>query len=326
MTKKKLLHIMMGRNNPDLQRGLDFVFECMHIDWLPYQNNLPYLQQQVVSMYNDFSPDVVFMHLQTGDAIYINTARYFMEKSLVFSWTGDVRHPLPSHYIQMGQNITSTLFTNETDVDICRNMGITADYLQVGFDKVYFSPMGSTNPKYADIIFMGTNYAETPFPLTNLRYEMCVRMKREFGSRFQIFGNGWGPYSDGLIRNYADEGEAYRSCKIAINLSHFAYKRYSSDRMFRIMGSGAFCLTHYFPDIEKDFLVGEELVVWQDLDDLIEKCHYYLQFEEERKKISIKGCFKARTQYTWNHFAENLNQLANVYSRKLHNSLNLVTS
>jgi hypothetical protein len=42
--KQKLLHIMMGQYNPDLKRGLDSVFECVHFDWLAYGTKSPLLQ------------------------------------------------------------------------------------------------------------------------------------------------------------------------------------------------------------------------------------------------------------------------------------------
>ena len=306
----------MGQGNPDLKRGFDSVFDCVHLDWIPFQDRISHLQDEILRMYHSFEPDAIFMHIQSGDVVFPNTASYLMKKSMVFSWTGDVRYPLPQHYIDMGRCITSTLFSNETDVDIARSAGIKADYLQVGFDKEHFSPLGRIDKKYSDIIFLGTNYITTPFPLTHLRQELGMRLKAEFGNNFQIYGNGWGALSNGVITNYEEEGTAYRSCKIAINLSHFAYKRYSSDRMFRILGSGAFCLTHRFPDIDKDFEVGKELVVWENLDDLINKCRYYLHYSQERERIALNGCFKARTEYTWNNFALNLNKIINNYKNQ----------
>ena len=314
--RKKLLHIMMGDHNPDLKSGLDSIFDCIHFNWIPFYSNNKKLQEETVRIYREFQPDIVFMHLQCGDAILTNTAQYMTKKSLVFSWTGDVRYPLPNHYIDMGRHITSTLFTNMNDVEYCIHQGLNSDFLQVGFDKKYFSPLGRTSDIYSDILFMGGNYHTSPFPLTHLRHDMCLRLKKEFGSTFQIYGNGWNGMQNGLIQNYDEEGTAYRSCKIAINLSHFAYKRYSSDRMFRILGSGAFCLTHHFPDIEYDFKIGDELQVWENLDDLVNKCRWYLNNDSERQRIAMNGCYKARTQFTWNHFAENLKTIADKYERE----------
>lgn len=295
----------MGTHNPDLQRGLDSVFECYHLDWYPYQHNKSELQSIILGIKETFNPDIVFIHTQSGDVIDIQTLNVLSRNAIVFNWTGDVRHPLPQFYIDIGRHVTATLFTNMVDVELCNTLGIKADFLQVGFDSAYFNPLGKTDSKYPEIIFLGSNYPNV-FPLSNLRYEMVHGLKNEFGSRFGVYGGGWGDLCNGYIDNYADEGIAYRSCKIAINLSHFAYSRYSSDRMFRILGSGAFCLTHNFPDLEKDFVPNKEVVVWNSIDDLKSKIYKYLINDKERENIALKGCLKARTNFTWHHFAKNL--------------------
>lgn len=310
---------MMGTNNPDLQKSLDGVFECVHFDWLPYGEKSYRLQQDLLEKYDIFKPDIVFMHIQSGDAVYIPTATKMAESSVVVSWTGDVRHPLPQHYLDMGRHIHSTLFTNMDDVHFCRANGVNADFLQVGFDSTYFNPLGAVSPTYPEIIFMGSNYPANTFPLTELRMHTVLHLKSTFGNNFGLYGGGWNGLEGGNITSYEEEGKAYRSCKIAINLSHFAYKRYSSDRMFRILGSGAFCLTHHFPDIEVDFKVGEEVVVWDNIFDLSDKIKYYLANDAERNRIALNGCFNARTNFTWNHFANNLNDL----TEKIKNNKNI---
>lgn len=320
--KQKLLHIMMGTHNPDLQKGLDSVFQCLHYDWTVHGINSYPLQSELLTVFHNFQPDIVFMHLQSGEVLNIETIKKMSESSKVLNWTGDVRHPLPSHFIEIGRYIDSTLFTNINDVDTCKQNGVKADYLQVGFDSNHFNPLGkfdNTNNKYPEIIFMGSNYGESAFPLSSLRYQMVHRLKQEFGNRFGVYGNGWSGLESGNITSYEEEGLAYRSCKIAINLSHFAYKRYSSDRMYRILGSGALCLSHHYPDIEMDFEIGKDLVVWENIEDLVSKIKKYLLCESDRGMIALNGCLKARTKFTWHHFAENLKELSDkINSKKKH--------
>jgi spore maturation protein CgeB len=330
--KKKLLHIMMGQHNPDLQRGLNTVFDCLHFDWTKFGQNSFQLQSELINANNNFKADYIFMHTQS-DAVRIETLKELSKNSKIFNWSGDVRNPLPEHYIHTGNNIFLTLFTNMNDVQTSLQKGVRADFLQVGFDKIHFNPLGEKG-NYPEILFLGTNYGDL-FPLSHFRRQMVERLKNEFGSRFGLYGGGWDKnennfslsilphmnqtqnnyikYADGNISSYAEEGKAYRSCKIAINLSHFEYSRYSSDRMFRILGSGAFCLTHRFPDIEKDFKIDEEVVVWENLDDLCNKIRHYLTNEKERQIIATNGCDLARDKYTWDSFAENLKLIINKY-------------
>jgi spore maturation protein CgeB len=306
----------MGTHNPDLKKGLESVFDCYHFDWLPYTNKSHQLQADILHMQKAHKADVVFMHMQSGEVVTCETAKKLSQNSLVFNWTGDVRSPLQPFYLDIGQHITSTLFTNMNDVEYCISNGIKSDYLQVGFDSTKFNPIGKTSPIYPEIIFMGSHYTEAGFPLTLLRYQMVTKLKSEFGSRFGVYGNGWNALTNGSIDNYDEEGTAYRSCKIAINLSHFAYSRYSSDRMFRILGSGAFCLTHEYPNIDMDFTPNKDLVIWKNLDDLVKKIKKYLAMDKERETIALNGCFKARTNHTWHHFAQNLNNITKKYDKE----------
>lgn len=306
---------MMGTHNPDLLNGLESQFDCVNIDWTEYTNKYNQLQSDILSLYKKHNPDIVFIHVQSDGIIGVDTAKIMSEKSLVFNWTGDVRQPLPDFYTKLGRHITSTLFTNMNDVNYLRNNGIKSDYLQVGFDSKKFNPLGKTDGKYPEIIFLGSNYVDV-FPLSKYRYEMVHTLKNHFGSKFGVYGSGWGDISNGYIDNYDDEGTAYRSCKIAINLSHFAYSRYSSDRMYRILGSGAFCLTHHFPDIELDLKTNKDLVVWHNINDLVNKINKYLVMDKERETIALNGCFNVRTSHTWHHFAKNLNEIANKYDKE----------
>ena len=312
MLRKKMLHVMMGQHNPDLKNGLSSIFDCIHLDWTFYNPNL--LQKKVLEEVNGHKPDVVFMHLQREGVITLDTIRKIKEAgAVIFSWSGDVRFPTPQHYLDLGKHIDSTLFSNMNDVEFCNENGVNSDFLQVGYDSIQFSPIGYTISNFPEIIFMGSNY-DNVFPLSKYRYEMVLALKKEFGSNFGLFGTKWGDLADGNINNYREEGTAYRSCKIAINLSHFAYKRYSSDRLFRILGSGAFCLTHHYPEIEKDFNVGSDLVVWDDIDDLIVKIKEYLLKDEERKMIAKNGYYNVFHNFTWHNFAENILTLTNKYS------------
>ena len=311
--KYKLLNLHMGNHNPAFNRALAKSFDCIHMNWLLYGRNSAALQNEICHRAKIFKPDYIFLHIQDGNVLTTETIIHLSKISKVINWTGDVIHPLPQHYIDIGKHIYLTLFSNETDVDNAREQGISADYLQVGFDDIMFSPNGDTNSFFQPILFLGSNYNSTAnYPLSHYRQEMVHRLKEEYGSMFGIYGLGW-DYAQGNLTDYSTEGAAYRTCKIAINLSHFEYKRYSSDRIFRIMGSGAFCLSHRYPDMEKDFEIGEDLVVWEDIDDLIAKINYYLQNDDERLRIAANGCAKVRSNFTWHNFAENLKQIINQY-------------
>jgi len=300
MSRPKLLHISLGSHNQGMWRAFNKEFETVHFDWTTFQSNPLFINQEVRRLFDQFKPDVVFMQLQIGGIISIPTAKYMSKSSITINWTGDVRHPIPEWYAELGRNIDITLFSNMTDVNTFNQMGINADYLQVGFDEKIFTPSGSKN-KYPNIIFLGSNYDRvSSFPLTQLRLQMVQRLRSRYGVNFMAYGYHWKGVGCGEhFLHQPQEAEAYRSCKIAINLSHFDYSRYSSDRMLRMMGSGGFCLSHHFKDIEEDYVVDKHVATWNGVDSLISKIDYYLDNPKEREKIRKAGCEFVRDNYTW---------------------------
>ena len=48
------------------------------------------------------------------------------------------------------------------------------------------------------------------------------------------------------------------------------------------------------------------MVAWDNINDLIVKVDKYLKDDNERGRIALNGCFKARTKHTWHHFAKDL--------------------
>ena len=82
--------------------------------------------------------------------------------------------------------------------------------------------------------------------------------------------------------------------------------------MFRIMGSGAFCLSHRYKGIEKDFTPGEHVGVWDDLDDLMTKIDHFLDAEHDRVFIAREGAKRAHCCHTWDTRLQELKQILNI--------------
>lgn len=298
--KKKLLHIALGNHNTGLWKAFDEHFDTLHYNWSENSNDVRCVNDKILELHRNFNPDVVFMQVQRGGIIDIETAEQITKSSYTINWTGDVRYPLPQWFVDLGKHISITLFSNMKDVQLSREKGINADFLQVGFDEELFNPFDRVN-QTPDIVFLGSNYIDSKeFPLSELRKDLVQKMYSSFGNAFMVYGGNWEQYiPNPVFLNPEQESMAYRSCKIAISLSHFDYERYSSDRIFRLMGSGAFCLSHNYKGIENDFVIKKHLDVWNSLDELVDKCVFYLKNEYERKSIAKEGCKFVRENCTW---------------------------
>lgn len=255
------------------------------------------------------SPDIIFIQVQTSNVISPYTAYKLKQTgAFVVNYTGDVRTPIPQFYYDLGKHIDYTLFSNMTDVLEMRKNGYRAEYLEIGIDETIYTPQGGVSP-CKPIVFFGNNYGAGYFPLSEFRINMVSFLKGKYPNEFGVYGNGWA-YADGNLNgSQPAEASAYRGSKIAINVSHFEYIKYSSDRLLRILGTGkAICLAKWYPDIEQDFTDGVHLRVWRTLAELEKLCVYYMHpdNEKERAKIADAGRKLAHSKFTFNHMILNL--------------------
>lgn len=303
----KLLHIALGNHNKGLWKAFDDHFETKHYNWLEDANDVDKINRKVLQLHKKHNPDVVFMQIQKEGIISIETAKQITKSSYTINWTGDVRYPLPEWFVDLGKHISITLFSNMRDVLLARQQGINSDFLQVGFDEKLFTPYGE-KMKCPSIVFMGSNYLSNGnFPLSQFRAELVKRLYQKYGSEFMVYGGNWESIvPNPLFLQPEQESMAYRSCKIAINLSHFDYGRYSSDRIFRMMGSGAFCLSHNYEGIENDFKIKKHLDIWNNVDELISKIDFYIKNEYLRELIAKNGTEYIRNLCTW---SDRMNEL-----------------
>lgn len=318
MKKHAVLHV--GFVQPPLERAFAESFEYYtFICWTDYQKKLEELRGKIIDALRERAYDLIFFQIQTADVItpaFCKTLKEILPNVKIVNWTGDVRHPLPAWYLEVGAAIDITLFSNNTDAQTAAAKGVTAGYLQIGFDDAIFKPAVASLFDAPEIVFMGNNYSDT-FPLSQLRYDMVTHLHKRYGQRFGVYGGNWKELEKGnLMGKENQEAACYRACRIAINLSHYDYELYSSDRIFRIMGSGAFCLSKMYPGLEKEFTPGVDLGLWHfsnlGFGDLNSKIDYYLDHEEERQKIAKTGCELVHNKYTWRNRVEELRKIINL--------------
>lgn len=85
-----------------------------------------------------------------------------------------------------------------------------------------------------------------------------------------------------------DQHWVYNQTKINLAFS-FPMQEGTSNRLYNILASGGFCLTRYYPGMEKQFKNHKHLAWFHSNDEAIKMIKYYLENEEERKKIAHQG-------------------------------------
>lgn len=101
----------------------------------------------------------------------------------------------------------------------------------------------------------------------------------------------------------------FRHSKINLNLTLRSIQNGIPLRAMDIMGAGGFLLTNYQNDFTMHFTDGEDYVSYESLDDMMDKIHYYLQHDDERREIAANGHKKVSENH---NFKDTLTQILEI--------------
>lgn len=91
----------------------------------------------------------------------------------------------------------------------------------------------------------------------------------------------------------------FHNSKININITLRSIESGIPLRALDIMACGGFLLSNYQPELAEYFVDGEELVLFHNEKDFMEKVEYYLTHEEERQAIAYRGYEKVKSIFTF---------------------------
>jgi len=133
----------------------------------------------------------------------------------------------------------------------------------------------------------------------NERTEVLSRLGKEYGSENVDLYCGIAhpelPVSNKGFAEYVKEmPEIFQTSKINLNITLRSIQTGIPLRVMDILGAGGFCITNYQPEIAEYFENGVDLVWYESIDDLLEKCRYYLAHDNERENIARNGQIKVK--------------------------------
>lgn len=103
----------------------------------------------------------------------------------------------------------------------------------------------------------------------------------------------------GYADYYREMPGVFAQSRINLNISLKTIRTGIPLRVTDIMGCGGFVMTNYQEEIAEHFTIGEECVVYENLEDLYTKTSWYLKHEEERKKIAAAGLLRVKRDFTF---------------------------
>jgi hypothetical protein len=303
----RFLHVSdFSETNVGISEALAEVGEVVTFDW-PTRLKVSRqagMNQELYSLALDYKPDLIFIEeAWTGD-LWPETFAHIKHKldTVAVSWNGDWRDYLQPTTLELGRVIDWTLLSNRKQVGEYCERGIRAAFLPAGCASGAYRPVAPDRERYpADIIFLGSPGVRG-FPNDELRESMVREVYRVYGDRFRVYGRGWRrgmPFAYPYLEPQSREAGAYSSCKIALGINAVTSPGYTSARMWKAMGSGAFYLCSCLSGLEDWFKLGVHLDCWNTILDLLSKINYYLARPRKREQIASAGRAEVRKNHTW---------------------------
>jgi len=126
----------------------------------------------------------------------------------------------------------------------------------------------------------------------------------------KVVGSDWdlvGVYQHQIlprIEYYNELPIFYSSAAINLNITQPQIRRGLNQRFFDVLACEGFLISDHNDEIAIFFTPGEELVIFDDVPDLVEKVGYYLNHPDKRKAIAHAAREKVLAYHTMNHRME----------------------
>jgi spore maturation protein CgeB len=93
---------------------------------------------------------------------------------------------------------------------------------------------------------------------------------------------------------------------------------YVSNRLLQAMRSGIFVLQQRIPEMERYLGMqdGVHLVIWDTIQEIPEKVNYYLNHEDERRRIAEAGKSLVLSEHTFDKRVEEFDELISGFLSK----------
>lgn len=103
------------------------------------------------------------------------------------------------------------------------------------------------------------------------------------------------------VSTHIEMPKVFHLSKINLNMTIKPIQTGLPLRIFDILGCGGFLMTNYQEELSEHFDIGVDLEAYASVEELLDKCSYYLTHEDERKQIALNGYKKVCQNHTYQH-------------------------
>lgn len=242
---------------------------------------------QLEKLMFDLQPTIFLSQIHNGAILNgddITLLQHNWPNTLFVNWNGDYwpENLLTQDGLNLARAFDWQLGVNRDAIEKQKQAGVNAAYWQIGFEP---DGVGYESDLVCDVVFLASGYSKARQSLvTNLR---------QLDVSFHLYGSGWPQgWSKGQsMYDFKSACQQYRSGRISIGDSQWPETGFVSNRVFQALAAGGSALAHqWFKDMDRLGLIdGETCIIWRNFGELRDKIEYYLNHEDERKRIAAAG-------------------------------------
>lgn len=197
----------------------------------------------------------------------------------------DIDSILKSQTFSYKENLVKNKMNDDLALAICDKAKL---YLE---DQKYFN---DNNEFAADLIRKKVTAVEREIALMELskQFPTVIYTNVKTADLPQIINYGYADYDTKMPTIFQESA-------INLNITLRSIQSGISLRVLDILACGGFLITNWQKEIEEYFVIGEELVTFESLEDLITKTDYYLKHPEERIRIAKAGKKKVEEMFSY---------------------------
>lgn len=105
----------------------------------------------------------------------------------------------------------------------------------------------------------------------------------------------------GGVATLTEMPKIFHLSKINLNMTIKPIQTGLPLRVFDILGCGGFLMTNYQEELPEYFDIGVDLEAYSSMEELVDKCAYYLEHEDERRQIALNGYRRVCEGHTYTH-------------------------
>ena len=309
--RKRVLYAPIIETGHTVQKaqkcGLKDALKALGLVW---EVDYVYSKESVVDAAEAWHPHYTITQIHHADAVTMDEIKRVREatKEWMVNWNGDVWQQTQSdpRYLEFMRYYDYQLCVNAALFPIYKGKGVNSEYWQNSYEPQVTDNDEKGDPH--DVIFLGNRYSD-------YREDLAVAIK-SLPFDVAIYGRGYVNKAGNPVMvngkelslgeslyDYRKTGMLYRGTKIAVADNQYPEATgFCSDRAFMILAAGNCMMMHQKVHKMEEYLGlvdGVHYVSWDDLDDLKQKVTYYMEHEEERRKIADAGTRECRTNHTF---------------------------